>query len=225
MKIAIMQPYFFPYIGYYQLINLVDVFYIYDDVNFIKRGWINRNQIQINGEPKYITVPLHKASQNKKIHEIEISQDSNWRNKILETIKHNYKKAPYFDDVFPLVENVLNYNSSKMYHIATESLMKMMGYLKPDHKVEYAATSPIRIPEEVRGQDRILEICKVHKEPLTYINPCGGKELYTLSAFEKEGFTLKFIQSKLDNNLSIIDILMHYSREEVCKFLNEFELL
>ena len=104
MKIAIMQPYFFPYLGYWQLMNIVDKFVIYDDVNYIKRGWINRNRILVEGKPFYIHVPVMKASQNKIINEMEVFVDSSLRKKELKTIELAYKKAPFFDSVYPLIK-------------------------------------------------------------------------------------------------------------------------
>ena len=96
MRIAIMQPYFFPYIGYFQLISAVDIFVVYDDVNYINKGWINRNHILVNGQAKLITIPLIQASQNKHISEIELFGDLKWKDKLLKTIEFNYKKASYF---------------------------------------------------------------------------------------------------------------------------------
>src|SRR5690606_3799363 len=100
MKIAIMQPYLFPYLGYFQLINAVETFVFYDDVNFIKRGWINRNQILVDNKAALFTVPLKKASQNKLINEIDMAIDEKWLSQFFKTIEQNYKNAPYFDDTF-----------------------------------------------------------------------------------------------------------------------------
>src|SRR5688572_17972704 len=104
MKVAIMQPYFAPYIGYFQLIHSVDKFIIYDDVNFIKKGWINRNNILAGGKAQLFTIPLVAASQNKLINELEISGEGNWRHKLKSSIEHSYRKAPQFQHVFPLIE-------------------------------------------------------------------------------------------------------------------------
>ena len=101
MKIGIMQPYFLPYIGYWQLLNAVDKYVIYDDVNYIKGGWINRNRILINKEPKYFNVKLNGASPNKLINEVEVSNDNIWQKKLLKTIEENYKKAPFLKKFFP----------------------------------------------------------------------------------------------------------------------------
>ena len=110
MNLAVMQPYLFPYIGYWQLIDAVDIFIIYDDVNFIKRGYINRNNILENKTSQLITLELIGASQNKRINEISIGNNVN---KLLKTLKQNYLKAPFYKDVFPVLEEILNNEEKK----------------------------------------------------------------------------------------------------------------
>lgn len=112
IKTAIMQPYFFPYIGYWQLISSVDNFIIYDDVNYIKKGWINRNNILIDGRPHQITLPLKKASQNKKINEIELLNDKIKKDKILPTIEKSYSKAPHFAEILPLLKSIFFFQAT-----------------------------------------------------------------------------------------------------------------
>lgn len=123
MKIAIMQPYFFPYLGYWQLMNIVDKFVIYDDVNYIKRGWINRNRILVEGKPFYIHVPVVKASQNKIINEMEVFVDSSLRKKELKTIELAYKKAPFFDSVYPLIKDIINTEQNRLSEYLIKSLV------------------------------------------------------------------------------------------------------
>lgn len=105
MKIAVMQPYLFPYIGYFQLLNAVDMFVVFDDVNFIKKGWINRNNILVNRQKYLFTVPLKDASQNKLIKEVQIADDG-WQEKFLKTVAQSYKKAEFFDEAFALIEKL-----------------------------------------------------------------------------------------------------------------------
>src|SRR5271156_6723013 len=107
MRIAIMQPYVFPYIGYFQLIHAADVFVFYDDVNYINKGWINRNKILLNNKDQLFTIPCKEASQNKLIKDVEVLQDPKSINKILLTIQPAYKKAPFYNKVFPLIEEIL----------------------------------------------------------------------------------------------------------------------
>src|SRR5687768_6232595 len=107
MKLAIMQPYFLPYLGYYQLVNAVDTFVFFDDVNFIKKGWIHRNQVLVNGEAHKFTIPLKDASQNKKIYEVHLSDYAAWRDSFLKIIDFNYKKAPYYENTRELLAKIL----------------------------------------------------------------------------------------------------------------------
>ena len=232
MKVAIMQPYFFPYIGYFQLINAVDNFVFYDDVNFINRGWINRNRILVNEQPAYFTIPLLKASQNKSICETEIIQNKDYL-KILRTIEMTYKKAPYFHAVFTLVNEVFNKEYKTLSEITFQSIKSCCEYLDIKTKfhissVEFATTKGLERAE------RLQAICK-QLNANHYINALGGQELYTKEAFAKENIQLEFIQSlpieyKQFNNkfvpwLSIIDVLMFNSKEEVKELLNQFELI
>ena len=113
MKLAIMQPYFFPYVGYWQLLNAVDRFVVYDDVNYIKGGWINRNRILINGKPSYITIPLNRASPNNLICDLTLQTSPVWRRKMIKSIENTYRKAPYFDEIFPTIEKSINYEGLK----------------------------------------------------------------------------------------------------------------
>ena len=108
MKLGIMQPYFFPYIGYWQLLNAVDEYVIFDDVNYINRGWINRNRILVNGEPQYINLQLTGASQNKLINEIEVACDPSFAKKRLRTLEQSYGKAPFYQDTMALVTDILD---------------------------------------------------------------------------------------------------------------------
>src|SRR5690554_4605276 len=131
MKLAIMQPYIFPYIGYFQMIKAVDKFVFYDDVNFIKKGWINRNRILVNGKDFMFTIPLEKTSQNNLILESHIKQEvyTEWRNKIYITLEQNYKSSPYYNDTIELITKVFNQNKISISELAIESIKKVSEYL------------------------------------------------------------------------------------------------
>lgn len=232
MKIAIMQPYIFPYIGYFQLINAVDKFIIYDDVNFINKGWINRNRILVNGKDCLFTIPLKEASQNKLINSIEVNWDSAWKSKFLKTIEQSYKKAPYYQQVLPLIEGLLNTEKSIFSEIIFENLTQVCQYL--EIKTEIVPSSSIYHNTHLKAQERIIDIC-VQEKTDTYINPIGGLELYDKAAFQAIGKELFFIKSKairytqFKNEfvpwLSIIDILMFNSPEHISTLLNDYELV
>ncbi len=232
MKIAIMQPYIFPYIGYFQLINAVDKFIIYDDVNFINKGWINRNRILVNGKDSLFTIPLKEASQNKLINSIEVNWDNAWKSKFLKTIEQSYKKAPHYQQVLPLIEGLLNTEKSIFSEIIFENLTQVCQYL--EIKTEIVPSSSIYHNTHLKAQERIIDIC-VQEKTDTYINPIGGLELYDKAAFQAIGKELFFIKSKairytqFKNEfvpwLSIIDVLMFCSIHELKETLNTFELI
>lgn len=231
-KVAIMQPYIFPYIGYWQLLNVVDTFIIYDDVNFIKRGWVNRNNILNNGKPSMFTIPLIKASQNKLINEIEIVSDSLWKQKLLKTIVSSYKKAPYFNVTNPMIEEIINNNETNISAYIEFQLKKIASYLNITTTIKIASKEyNNRI---LKGQDRIIDIC-IQEKANQYINPIGGVDLYEKNKFTENGIKLNFIKSNnLEYNqfknsfvpfLSIIDLLMFNSAEEIKEKLLEFTLV
>lgn len=232
MKIAIMQPYFFPYIGYFQLINAVDKFVFYDDVNYIKGGWINRNNILLNGEKKYFALNLKESSSFKRINQIFIGGRTF---KLIKTINQSYSKAPYFDQVFPIIEEViLNINTSSLIsEIAAMSVIKTSEYL--DLKTIFEISSEEYYDtKDFERAERLIKICKLNNTD-TYINAVGGKELYKKETFIKNKINLFFLKSKIIEYeqfgnefipyLSIIDVMMFNSPEEIQEMLNQYELL
>ena len=235
MKLAIMQPYLFPYIGYFQLVAAVNKFVIYDDVNFIKGGWINRNNILINKKSNLFTVPLNKASSNTLINETTINLKfyNIWKVKFLRSIEQSYKKSPYFTEVYNLIENVLEINENDLIsELAVNSIKNVIDYLQLD--TEICETSENYNNKTKSGQERVLDICGIEKAS-HYINPIGGIELYSKNTFKENGIVLNFIKSKpiiysqFDNDfspwLSIIDVLMFNSVSEVNKMVNQYELV
>jgi hypothetical protein len=232
MKIAVMQPYFFPYIGYFQLINAVDNFVFYDDVNFIKGGWINRNRILIAKEPSYFSVPLLGASSFKKINEIDIDFNEKMQNKLMKTISLNYSKAPYFHDVLPIIDSVISKSGQNLAQIAANSICTVANYLNIETIFNFSSELNFGHNSTNRA-NRLVEIVNGFNGR-TYINAQGGKALYNKAFFQSNGIELKFIKSHLAAyrqntsefipGLSIIDVLMHNSKTEVLAMLNQFEL-
>ena len=156
MKIGIIQPYFFPYMGYFQLMNVVDKFVIFDDVNFMKKKWINRNQILIGGQPSFITVPLKKVSQNKLILEIEIANDPKWKSRLLNTIRSAYGRAPVFKPVYSIIEDLLSINHTHISKLAADSLKIVCKYL--NIRTCFVESSTIYKNAHLKSQERILDI-------------------------------------------------------------------
>lgn len=230
MKLAIMQPYFMPYIGYWQLIKAVDKYVIYDDVNFIKKGWINRNNLLINGEKNLYTITLNDASQNRKINEISIQDDFQ---KISKTIELNYCKAPYYDQIMPIIKSIFCFPDKNLANFITNSFHVINSYLGID--TELILSSSINKDNNLSGKDKILHICEILGAS-NYINAIGGQDLYEKKEFEAKGVHLNFLSTDKDitykqfksefiPSLSIIDVLMFNSPNEIDVMLNKYELL
>lgn len=231
MKIAVMQPYLFPYIGYFQLISSVDKFVIYDDVHFINKGWINRNNILVNNEKHLFTLPLKKSGQNKLIKDIEIHEPGEWKIKFLKTIETSYKHSDHFESAFKLISEIMNSNDVSVSSFNVFCLKIINRYL--DIKTEIVETSGVYNNSDLRSQDRILDIC--FKENATgYFNLPGGADLYSHEIFNSKGIDLKFLMpdnftyrqfdDHFTDSLSIIDVLMFNSRDRVKELLNKYVL-
>ena len=231
MKIAVMQPYFLPYIGYFQLLAEVDKFVVLDDANFIKKGWINRNRILINGEPHTFTVPLRGVSQNLRICDIELAEESLWRYKLLKTIRQAYVKAPCFDEVFELMERVINFPSKRLDEFLLNSLHEIANLLLLD--VNIVESSRCYGNANLKAQARILDICK-REGAIKYINANGGSDLYDKAAFSEQGVELNFLRPRPMEymqykethipSLSILDVLMFNQVQEVRALLCQKDL-
>lgn len=234
MKLAIMQPYFFPYIGYFQLMNAVDKFVFYDDVTFIKQGWINRNRILLNDKEHLFSVPIKDISSNKFIKDVKIHQDLYhiFKKKLLKTIKQSYSKSPFFESVFLLFQDTLNCKVETINDLAKHSIKSICKYLYIDtilidSSVDYQNG-------HLHAQERVLDICK-KENTNTYINAIGGKDLYSKDEFSRNGIGLFFlkpliIEYKQFNNdfvpwLSIIDIMMFNGKDRIKKMLNNYVLI
>ncbi len=227
-----MQPYFFPYIGYFQLINAVDEFIIYDNIQFTKKGWINRNRILVNYKDEYITLPLKKDSDFLNVNERYLSDS--WlvdRKKILNRIVDSYRKAPQFGHVFPLVEKCLSFEEYNLFDFIHNTLQETISFLSISTKITVSST--IDIDHDLKSEEKVLAICKAQRAT-TYINPIGGVSLYSKERFEQNAIKLQFQKSNPINYLqyrndfvpwlSIVDVLMFNSKNDVLKYLDSYSL-
>lgn len=222
-KVAIMQPYLFPYIGYFQLIDAVNTFVIYDDVQYMKRGWINRNNILINNEKRLFTVELNGASTEKNIKDITIKDDFV---KFKKTLNANYAKAPYFADTIALMDKIFSFPDKNLAKFVGNSIVEIARYL--ELPTDFMYSSDISKDKELKAQDKIIAICK-ELDAEVYINSFGGQELYNKDDFKNENIILNFIkpeivQYKQFNNefipgLSIVDVLMFNSKSQTRQIL------
>lgn len=224
-----MQPYFFPYIGYWQLIKAVDTFVIFDDVNYINKGYINRNNILVNGQKQLFTLELIGASQNRLINEIEVGSN---QNKMLKTISMSYKKAPCFSEVFPIIESILMCEEKNLSKYLGNSLKILAEYL--NIKTRFLYSSDILKDNELKGEEKIIDIVK-RLNTSVYINAIGGQELYDREVFAKNNLELYFLNPKSQEykqfknefipNLSIIDLMMFAKNDDIQEMLNKYTLI
>jgi len=233
MKIAIMQPYLFPYIGYFQLINAVEEFVIYDNIEYSKKGWINRNRILANAKDIYISIPLKKESDYLDIKDRHLAE--NWpleRGKVINKIIENYKKSPFYKSVFPLIENCFFFENENLFEFIKNSIFQINNYL--NIKTPIYSSSSISNNRLLKSHHRVIEICKIRGANI-YINPIGGVNLYSKNVFINNNIDLSFLKSndivyrqfenKFVPSLSIIDVLMFNSRTEIRELLNQYELV
>jgi len=194
MNVAIVQPYFFPYLGYFELINKVDCFVFLDDVNYIKKGWINRNKIVVNDKELMLTIPLIKASINKKINETYICHSENWQNKLWKNIIHGYGDNEAFRLIGKELENLIRKKYRRVSELAEDSVKFSCEKLNIN-QVEFVRSSELDPNSHLGGTERIIHLCELlHAE--TYINPTGGKDLYVSDDFKKKGITLEFMSEE-----------------------------
>ena len=232
MKLAIMQPYFFPYIGYWQLMNAVDRYVIYDDVNYIKGGWINRNRILVNGEPKYFNIPMQGASPYKLINEVGVNNDEKLIEKNLRMIEGAYQRAPNYSAVYPLMEKSLRCGQECISDYILASFKIICDYL--GIKTELIISSTLEKDCSLKAQDKVLAICEL-LGATDYWNAIGGQELYSFAGFKERGIKLKFLKTgnveyvqfggEFQRSLSIIDVMMFNSKEQVQSILLNYTLI
>jgi hypothetical protein len=214
MRLAIMQPYFFPYIGYFQLIAAVDMFIVYDNIKYTKKGWISRNRMLQNGKDAMFSLSLKSDSDSLDVCERELAADFN-RDKLLNQFNGAYRRAPYFAQTFPLVEQIVRHEDTNLFRFLHHSIVRTCEHL--GIATEIRISSGIAIDHDLKNQDKVLALCEA-VGATTYVNAIGGMELYSKETFREKGIELKFIQSKLFEYaqfgdafvpwLSIIDVMM-----------------
>ena len=227
-SICINQPYFFPYIGFFQLLHASDKFISLEDVNFIPGGWINRNRILINGKPAYFTVPVEDASQNRPINKTRVHMRSDIRDELLKKLRISYSRAPYYSDTFMLVRNALSTPSDVIADISMQSILEVCNYI--GLRKQFGKSND---ETGLKGADKIIDICR--REGVSeYINLPGGKELYSEDRFAGAGIALKFLKPELNEykqfgnpfvpGLSIIDVLAFNPPERVLEMVSNYSL-
>lgn len=222
-----MQPYLFPYIGYFQLVNAVDEFIVYDNIKFTKKGWINRNRILVNGTDSYITFPLKKDSDYLDIRDRYLADI--WpseRKEMLARITESYRKSPYFDFAFPIIEGSILFEEGHLFKFILNSLNSIKEYL--GIRTPFRISSTISIDHTLRAEERVIAICKARNASI-YLNPIGGIQLYGKDYFRAKGIDLQFLKTgdikysqfnyDFVPSLSIIDVMMFNAKEDIQGFL------
>lgn len=228
MRVAVMQPYLFPYIGYFQLMQAADTFVLYDNVSYINKGWINRNRLLLQGEPQMFTLRLEGASQNRLIGDIDIVGDAGNRRKIVELVRHCYGKAPHWPVVRDLVDEVMGNTEHNLGRFLAHSFACLRGVL--DLHCTLMSASLVVPETQAKGQARIVELVRALGAD-TYVNMIGGKALYDVAFFRENGVTLQMLQpepvsypqfgSPFVPNLSILDVLAFNESDTVRRYLEQ----
>jgi hypothetical protein len=231
MKLGIMQPYFFPYVGYFQLLDAVDKLVFYDDVNFIKGGWINRNFILVDCGPHRITVPLAKASPFRQIVDTRPVEGQAWKVKLLRTLRQSYAKAPVFDAIYRLFEDVIWRQHASIADLAIASVRAVLEYL--ELSTISCRSSDVHRDKERSGEERVLSICK-REGAEAYYNLPGGRSLYHPVVFSRAGVRLVFVEPmqyryeqfgcRFIPGLSILDLLMFNQKKAAVDLVKGWRL-
>ncbi len=229
-QVAIMQPYFFPYIGYYQLIKSVDDFIVYDNIKYTKSSFINKNYILLNKEKKLFSIPLKKDSNSLNIKDRYISPV--WekeRQKLLNQIKQSYSRSIYFEEGFSIIEKCIMFNSSNLFSFIYNSLKQICEYLSINTNL--LISSQVPHDSSLKSSGRVIDLCKSLRA-VSYVNPPGGKELYCKKIFKNSGIDLKFLEPEINpynqgvgnfiSHLSIIDLIVFQGKDQLKEQLNKY---
>jgi len=253
MRLAAMQPYFFPYLGYFQLIAAADRFLLYDNLNYMRQGWVHRNRIRLKGGGEfYCAAPLLGASSNVRIRDVRVDPAGRWPGRFLDLLEHNYKKAPFYDEVFPVIEQAVRRPATHLTEVNRYGIRAVAEFLGISTPISHD-TAPFQDFEEAARAERspwlaalardmgtadvktlrVLYLCRQERAD-AYLNPPGGRELYAREPFARNGFALQFLLPTLApypqqgdgflSGLSILDVLMNCGREGTRRQLPNFAL-
>lgn len=226
MIVSIMQPYLFPWIGYFQLLAQADVFVLYDDASYIKQGHINRNTLLSAGQAQRFTLPVPGASSNKRIGELAFDAQAD---KLIKTLRQNYQHAPAYQDVMPLIEAVLLHDDRDITACCQRAIEQILGYLGMSRRL--VRSSALNYDRTENAENKVIAMCNALGGDI-YVNSTGGRHLYSVPAFAAQGIRLRFLQAnnvvydqgtaEFVPNLSIIDVLMHCTPDAVRQALDHY---
>jgi WbqC-like protein family len=227
-----MQPYFLPYIGYFQLLEHCDMFVLYDDIEYTKRGWINRNRILVSGSPHTITLPLRRASDFLDVRDREIASEYSGK-KMLAAFEQSYRRAPYWTRCKPMLEEILHFPNHNLFDFVEHSILVTAACV--GIATDVVVSSTLGIDRSLRGEERVLATCAA-MGATEYVNPIGGLSLYRESEFAERGISLSFLQARLSpypqylspyvEALSIVDTMMFVEPLELrARVRGDFEIV
>ena len=229
---GIMQPYFFPYFGYFQLIAQSDIIVLHDDVQYIKGGWVNRNRILTQGAPRWLTFSVLKAPHHLRINERQYQRGQGAAEKLLQSIEAAYRRAPHFVETFPLLREIMQFEDDNVAAFNGHLVCRLADHL--GIRTRILVSSELDKADQLTGQERVVDICKRLGASL-YINPIGGVDLYQAERFREGGIKLRFLKPRkisypqIDDppvgNLSIIDVMMFNDRSAISALLDECSLV
>jgi len=233
VKLAIIQPYFMPYIGYFQLLNAVDKVVIYDNIEYTKKGWFNRNRISLNGNIHTFTIPIKKDSDYLNVDQRFLAENAEKEIvKTLAQIRQNYSETPFFNDIYPVIESCFLCKEKNLSGFIFNSIVQLTSLLQIT--TELIASSTVLVDHSLRKEEKVMGICRQLKADV-YYNSIGGTSLYNKNEFAENGITIKFLKTRdihyqqTENNffpnLSIIDVLMFNGVDKTRQFLNAYELM
>jgi hypothetical protein len=232
MIAGIMQPYLFPYIGYFQLMRHCDVFVVLDDVQYMSGGWINRNRILLDGHPRYITKPVQKDDHTATINRRRYVLDRGETTRVLRRIEAAYRKAPRFRSVMPLLEDILSFGNPNVADFNHHAIARLVERL--EIRTRILRSSAMEGLGGAKGTDRVIAICK-SLGAVTYVNPIGGTALYSRKRFAEAGIDLQFLEAvpgpypqfapEFVPYMSIIDIMMHNDPRALQDRLAEYRIV
>lgn len=235
MKLVLMQPYFFPYIGYFTLIKHSDVFVVFDTAQYIRRGWVHRNRIiGSSGEPVYVNASILKAPQSTPIHQIELNSTSKWKQEFYKKMEVYKTVAPHYPEVYQLMEDCLNRPVSSLSDLNVYALKEISNYLGISQNITRLSELEVEFKDVQEPDDWGLEVSQYYGVD-TYINAPGGQEFYNKEKYKKKGIEMFFYKTKLtpydqklsgfQPGLSIIDVMMFNTKQEIHQMIDDFEVL
>lgn len=230
MNLALMQPYFFPYVGYFDLICNCNRFVVFDEAQYIKQGWINRNRVLHPGEGwQYVTVPVQKHRSSTRIGQVSIVPDDSWKSKLKARLTHLKSHAPHYAETMDLLDDCLDSDERSISKFNVAIIEKICRFLGIEFNCSYISELGLDLGSGLGPGDWALQLARRLKAR-NYVNLPGGEDLFDAAAFQKSDIGLcirkiePFVYSTgkyvFQENLSIIDVLMWNSVTEIRRYLS-----